>query len=71
MESGAKESAVPALADQRLAQVLEHPLRARIMAEQEEQKRSLPELTEVLEESPQRVGYHWQVLRAVGGLRGD
>jgi DNA-binding transcriptional ArsR family regulator len=71
MESEAKESALPALADQRLAQVLKHPLRARIMAEQEGRKRSLPELAEALEESPRRVGYHWRVLRSAGGLRGD
>jgi DNA-binding transcriptional ArsR family regulator len=66
VESGAKEREVPASANQQLALVLEHPLRARIAAEHEKHSMSPQALAEALGEPLPRVAYHCKVLAEVG-----
>ena len=65
MESGAKERETAAPAERR-AQVLKHPLRARIAAELEKRSMDPPELAEVLGEPLPRVAYHCDVLAKAG-----
>ncbi len=66
MEPGAKEREVPASTDRRRAQVLEHPLRARIATEMEKGSVDPPELAEALDEPLPRVAYHCDVLAEAG-----
>ena len=65
MESGAKEQEAAAPADRR-AQVLTHPLRARIAAELEKRSMDPPELAEALGEPAPVVAYHCDVLTEAG-----
>ena len=65
MESGAKEREAAGSAERR-AQVLTHPLRARIAAELEKRGIDPPELAEVLGEPLPRVAYHCAVLAKAG-----
>jgi DNA-binding transcriptional ArsR family regulator len=66
MESGAKERDEPALVDRRLAQLLEHPLRARIIAQPAKGSMTLPELAQTLGEPLPCVSYHAKVLEEAG-----
>lgn len=72
MEPGAKEREVPASTGLSRAQVLKHPLRARIAAELEKRSVDPPELAEALGEPLPRVAYHCDVLAEAGlaGARG-
>jgi hypothetical protein len=65
MESVAKDQG-DALADRRLAFLLDHPMRVRIAAEMETSYREPTELAEALGESLPRVAYHCRVLAAGG-----
>jgi hypothetical protein len=67
MESGAKERAVPALADDWLAQLVAHPVR-RIVAEPANGSMTTAELALTLGKPPGLVSYHRLVLAAVGKL---
>lgn len=67
MESGAKERAAAGPAERR-AQVLKHPLRARIVVELEKRGMDSPELAEALGEPLPRVVYHRNVLAKAGLL---
>lgn len=63
MKSGTKD---PALGDPRLAYLLGHPLRARILVEIGNHPMELPELARALNEPLALVGYHHRVLVAAG-----
>jgi DNA-binding transcriptional ArsR family regulator len=67
MESGAKERAATGPTERR-AQVLKHPLRARVAAELEKRGMDPPELAEALGEPLPRVAYHRDVLAKAGLL---
>lgn len=62
MESGAKERDESASVDRRLAQLLEHPLRARIVAQPAKDSMNTAELAEALGEPLPLVAYHAKVL---------
>jgi hypothetical protein len=66
MEPGAKEREMPVSTERRRAQVLRHPLRARIAAELEKRSMDLPELAETLGEPVAVVDYHRDVLAKAG-----
>jgi hypothetical protein len=63
MESGTKG---PALGDPRLACVLSHPLRERIVAELGDRPMELSDFAEELDEPLALVIYHHRVLEAAG-----
>jgi len=64
MEPGAKGQEAEASTSR--AQVLKHPLRARIAAELEERSMDRPELAEALGEPASVVAYHCDVLTEAG-----
>jgi DNA-binding transcriptional ArsR family regulator len=65
MEPGAKEQEAGASTSRR-AQVLKHPLRARIAGELEKRSMDPPELAEALGEPAPVVAYHCDVLTEAG-----
>jgi DNA-binding transcriptional ArsR family regulator len=65
MESGTKDN--PALAEQRLAYALEHPLRARMAAALRERPMDATELAAACGIRLRLAVYHYGVLRAAGG----
>jgi len=67
MESGAEERELAVPVKPR-AQVLKHPLRARIAAELEKRRMDPAELAEVFGEPLPRVAYHCKVLAKAGLL---
>lgn len=52
----------------RLAQLLEHPLRARLFAEIGRRPAGLPELASALDVPLSKIAYHYSVLEEAGGV---
>lgn len=68
MEPGAKEREIPALADDWLAQLATHPVRARIVAELEKRSMNAAELAKAIGVPLPQVAYHWRVLGEAGDV---
>lgn len=68
MESETEEGGKTGPGNPRLEQALEHPLRARMLAELNKRMMSVPELAVALNTPLSIAAYHYQVLAELGGM---